>query len=569
MSKRRSRVLQRTTRMVAEKRDANVAASKGDANRKSVKIEDCPTYSHSSGSSVNEMVNQSGGDSEDSTSPRAAGCRTRRRTMSGGRAEHHLLTTKTGKKIYTKGRPPWYDKKGKSLKHPFVIGVCGGSASGKTTVAEKIVERLGIPWVTILSMDSFYKVLTPEEIKAAHESRYNFDGPNAFDFDLLYEVLKRLREGKSVDVPVYDFNTHSRDPNSKMMYGADVLIFEGILAFHDERIKNLMDMKVFVDTDGDLRLARRIVRDVTDRGRDIDGIMEQYFTFVKPAFDKYIAPCMDSADLIVPRGGENDVAIDMIVQNVMAQLVERGYDRNQNNRDRHDLVRDDLPDCLPENLFILKETPQVKGLVTFVRDRETSRDNHIFYSDRLMRILIEECMNHMPYKDVEIEMAGGRKTIGKRKDAQICGLPIMRAGECMETALRSIVKDCVIGKILIQTNETTFDPELHYIRLPPHITRYKVIIMDATVTTGSAAMMAIRVLLDHDVKEEDIFVASLLMGQQGAHALAYAFPKVKLITTAMDHQMTENCYLIPGMGNFGDRYYGTGLEQDMDEPFDM
>lgn len=107
--------------------------------------------------------------------------------------------------------------------------------------------------------------------------------------------------------------------------------------------------------------------------------------------------------------------------------------------------------------------------------------------------------------------------------------------------------------------------------------------MDATVTTGSAAMMAIRVLLDHDVKEEDIFVASLLMGQQGAHALAYAFPKVynflfelkiinfqvKLITTAMDHQMTENCYLIPGMGNFGDRYYGTGLEQDMDEPFDM
>lgn len=118
---------------------------------------------------------------------------------------------------------------------------------------------------------------------------------------------------------------------------------------------------------------------------------------------------MDSADLIVPRGGENDVAIDMIVQNVMAQLVERGYDRNQNNRDRHDLVRDDLPDCLPENLFILKETPQVKGLVTFVRDRETSRDNHIFYSDRLMRILIEECMNHMPYKDVEIEMAGGRK----------------------------------------------------------------------------------------------------------------------------------------------------------------
>ncbi|CAB3406392.1 unnamed protein product [Caenorhabditis bovis] len=542
------------------------SASSGDSNRR-VKIEDVPTYSHSSGSSVNEMVNGSGDSIEGAASlAGSAGCRTRRRTMSGGRAENHLLTTKTGKKIYTKGRPPWYDKRGQALKQPFVIGICGGSASGKTTVAEKIIERLGIPWVTILSMDSFYKILSKEEAEEAERSNYNFDHPNAFDFDLLHEVLVRLREGKSVEVPVYDFNTHSRDPNPKMMYGADVLIFEGILAFHRQDIKDLMDMKVFVDTDGDLRLARRIVRDVSERGRTIDGINEQYFRFVKPAFDRYIAPGMEEADLIVPRGGDNDVAIDMIVQNVMAQLVERGYDRNQNNRDRHELVREDLPDCLPDNLIILKQTPQVRGLVTFVRDRATSRDNHIFYSDRLMRILIEEVMNHMPYKDIEVELSNGRKTMGKRKDAMICGLPIMRAGECMESALRSVVKDCVIGKILIQTNESTFDPELHYIRLPPHITKYKVIIMDATVTTGSAAMMAIRVLLDHDVREEDIFVASLLMGQQGAHTLAYAFPKVKLITTAMDTHMTEHCYLIPGMGNFGDRYYGTGIDIDPDEP---
>ncbi|CAI5446888.1 unnamed protein product [Caenorhabditis angaria] len=548
----------------------DVEATTRKSAKRSVKIEENPIFSQSSGSSVNEMVNltdESSSPSEETSPPRAAS-RTRRRTMSGGRAEHHLLTTKTGKKIYTKGRPPWYDKRGKSLKQSFLIGICGGSASGKTTVAEKIVERLGIPWVTILSMDSFYKVLNKKQIEQANSSDYNFDHPDAFDFELLHKTLDRLRVGKSVEVPVYDFNTHSRDPNPKMMYGADVLIFEGILAFHDKKIRDLMDMKVFVDTDGDLRLARRITRDVSERGRTIDGITDQYFKFVKPSFDLYIAPGMQEADLIVPRGGDNDVAIDMIVQNVMAQLVERGYDSNQNNRDRHDLVREDLPDCLPQNLIILKQTPQVRGLVTFVRDRTTSRDDHIFYSDRLMRILIEEVMNHMPYRDVEVELANGKKAAGKRKNAQICGLPIMRAGECMESALRSVVKDCVIGKILIQTNESTFDPELHYIRLPPHITRYKVIIMDATVTTGSAAMMAIRVLLDHDVKEEDIYVASLLMGQQGAHALAYAFPKVKLITTAMDSHMTENCYLIPGMGNFGDRYYGTGLDLDLDEPFE-
>ncbi|RCN28293.1 phosphoribulokinase/uridine kinase family protein [Ancylostoma caninum] len=195
-------------------------------------------------------------------------------------------------KIYTKGRPPWYDKFGNTLKQPYVIGICGGSASGKTTVAEKIIEKLEIPWVTILSMDSFYKVLNEEEHILAEQSNYNFDHPNAFDFDLLFEVLTRLREGKNCEVPVYDFTTHSRDNNPKvenfpefildqMMYGADVLIFEGILAFHRPDINAMMDMKVFVDTDGDVRLARRLNRDINERGRDTIGVLEQYFRFVK------------------------------------------------------------------------------------------------------------------------------------------------------------------------------------------------------------------------------------------------------------------------------------------------
>ncbi|CAD6198583.1 unnamed protein product [Caenorhabditis auriculariae] len=226
--------------------EASSAAGKvtksGRDSRRSVKIEEVPTYSHSSGSSVNEMANEVDDEFEGGHSPRLG--RIRLRTLSGSKADHHLLTTKTGRKIYTKGRPPWYDKRGKALKQPYVIGICGGSASGKTTVAEKIIERLEIPWVTILSMDSFYRVLSPEEHDCAERSDYNFDDPSAFDFQLLHEVLSRLREGKSVEVPVYDFTTHSRDPNPKVMYGADVLIFEGILAFHVEKIKDLMDMKV-------------------------------------------------------------------------------------------------------------------------------------------------------------------------------------------------------------------------------------------------------------------------------------------------------------------------------------
>ncbi|CAI4227209.1 unnamed protein product [Auanema sp. JU1783] len=530
---------------------------------RSVKIEDLPNYYNSSGSSVNEMTR-----ADDSPSPPAP--RRRIRTMSGSKSEHHLLTTKTGRKIYTKGRPPWYDKKGKNLKQPYVIGICGGSASGKTTVADKIIEKLEIPWVTVLSMDSFYKVLDEEQHRQAELSNYNFDHPNAFDFDLLFDVLSRLREGKSTEVPVYDFTSHSRDNNPKVMYGADVLIFEGILAFHRPDICDMMDMRVFVDTDGDLRLARRLNRDINERGRDVAGVLDQYFRFVKPAFEAYIAPGMKAADIIVPRGGDNDVAINLIAKQVMTQLIKRGYDETAHKPCRQELVSAAcLPDELPDNLVIIKETPQVRGLHTFIRDKNTKRDEIIFYSERLTRILIEEAMNFMPYCNFDYELGTGQKLTGKRKAAEICGVAIMRAGETMENSLRAIVKDCKMGKILIQTNEQTLEPELYYLRLPKDIHNYKVLLMDATVATGAAAMMAIRILLDHDVPEENIYLLSLLMSEPGVHALAYAFPKVRLITTAVDKLLSDNFYVMPGMGNFGDRYYGTCLsDDDGEEPFD-
>ncbi|VDK30340.1 unnamed protein product [Gongylonema pulchrum] len=342
------------------------------------------------------------------------------------------------------------------------------------------------------------------------------------------------------------------------MYGADVLIFEGILAFHSQKLTDLMDMKVFVDTDPDTRLARRLERDIEDRGRDLEGVLAQYLRFVKPAFDTFIAPGMKIADIIVPRGGENEVAIDLIVKQVKTQLAERGYDASKNlYLQRADMVQKDLPLQLPRTLTILPQTPQVRGLHTFMRNRKTTRDEFIFYSDRLMRILIENAMNSMPFKDTAVTKPTGESFVGKAKTSQICGVAIMRAGETMEHALRAVVKDCKMGKILIQTNEKTMEPELFYLRLPKNIHQYKVLLMDATVATGAAAMMAIRVLLDHDVLEENILLLSLLMAETGAHSLAYAFPKVTLLTTAVDSHISELFYVIPGMGNFGDRYYGT------------
>ena len=153
-----------------------------------------------------------------------------------------------------------------------MIGVCGGSASGKTTVANKIISELGVPWVTLLSMDSFYKVLNEKQHEQAALNEYNFDHPDAFDFDLLLKTLKRLKEMKKVEVPIYNFVTHRRESKTVSMYGANVIIFEGILAFHMEEIRDILDMKIFVETDSDVRLARRLKRDISMRGRDIHGV---------------------------------------------------------------------------------------------------------------------------------------------------------------------------------------------------------------------------------------------------------------------------------------------------------
>lgn len=453
--------------------------------------------------------------------------------------------------IYTQGRPPWYNAYGQ-MKEPFVIGICGGSASGKTTVAQKIIEQLNIQWVTLLSMDSFYDVLSPEQHAMAADNEYNFDHPDAFDFDLLCQTLQRLKEGKKVDVPIYNFVTHRRETKTVSMYGANVLIFEGILAFHDKKVLDLLDMKVFVDTDSDIRLSRRLNRDISQRGRDIKSVLKQYELHVKPAFDYYIAPSMQHADIIVPRGGENEVAINLIVHHVQNQLENRGF------RLREKLATHMADQPLPESLQVLPSTPQIRGLHTFVRNRDTPRDEFIFYSKRLIRLVIEYALSLLPYETVIVTTPQNETYEGKRSSAKkICGVSILRAGETMEDALTEVCQDIPLGKILIQTSRETGEPELYYLRLPKHIKKHRVILMDATVATGAAAMMAIRVLLDHDVPEENIYLVSLLMAVSGVHTIAYAFPKVNIVTTAVDPKINEKFHVLPGIGNFGDRYFGT------------
>ncbi|XP_019738282.1 uridine-cytidine kinase-like 1 [Hippocampus comes] len=465
--------------------------------------------------------------------------------------------------IYTAGRPPWYNVTGTTFKEAFVIGLCGGSASGKTTVANKIIEALDVPWVVLLSMDSFYKVLTKEEQELAANNEYNFDHPDAFDFELLVNVLRKLKKGKSIKVPVYDFTSHSRRKEWKTVYGANVVIFEGILAFANKELLKLLDMKVFVDTDSDIRLTRRLKRDVSQRGRDIGGIIKQYNKFVKPAFEQYIEPTVQLADIVVPRGGDNFVALDLIVQHVHSQLEKREITV------RSALASAHQGQPLPDTLSVLKSSPQVRGMHTIIRNKETNRDEFVFYSKRLMRLLIEHALSFLPLQPASVETPQGSVYHGRRLSGKrITGVSILRAGETMEQALMAVCKDIRLGKILIQTNHNTGEPELHYLRLPKDISEDFVILMDSTVSTGAAALMAIRVLLDHDVAEDKIFLLSLLMAEMGIHSVAYAFPKVRIITTAVDKEVNHEFHIIPGIGNFGDRYFGTDAPSDWCESDD-
>ena len=198
----------------------------------------------------------------------------------------------------------------KIRERPYLIGISGGSGGGKTSVANVLFKCLGIENCLLFSMDTYYKNLTPEQEK--NLSNYNFDTPDALDLDLIYEHLSDLMQWKSIEMPTYDFNTNSRQKETIHLKPNKFIIFEGILAFHEKRMRDLMDLKLFIDLNDDMRLSRRIYRDIISRGRKMETVIERYHKFVKPAYNLFIKPTKKYADIIIPRGGSNTIAIDLI-----------------------------------------------------------------------------------------------------------------------------------------------------------------------------------------------------------------------------------------------------------------
>ena len=194
---------------------------------------------------------------------------------------------------------------------PFVIGVAGGSGSGKTTVVRRIVQSLGDEQVTVLDHDRYYR--DRNDLRLEERAALNYDHPDSLETDLMVRHLNALRAGSAVEVPVYDFTRHARRPLTETIHPRKALIVEGILIFTDAALRSLLDVKVFVDADDDIRFIRRLKRDVAERGRTMESVVEQYTGTVKPMHLEFVEPSKRYADVIVPQGGHNTVAIEMLL----------------------------------------------------------------------------------------------------------------------------------------------------------------------------------------------------------------------------------------------------------------
>jgi len=204
---------------------------------------------------------------------------------------------------------------------PLIIGIAGGTGSGKTTVARKIAEALPESSVAFLDMDGYYRNF--DHLPLDERRRINWDHPEAFDLDLFASQLEQLGRGEPIEKPVYDFATHLRSPRTERITPADVVVVDGILLFVDERVRALFDVKVFVDADADIRLVRRIQRDMAERKRPLEEILQQYLTTVRPMHLQFVEPGKRYADIVLPHGGQNAVAIEMILTTIQRRLDAR------------------------------------------------------------------------------------------------------------------------------------------------------------------------------------------------------------------------------------------------------
>ncbi|CCG25729.1 Urk1 protein [Candida orthopsilosis Co 90-125] len=419
--------------------------------------------------------------------------------------------------------PPW--------TAPYIIGIAGNSGSGKTSISQQIIQGINQPWTVLLSFDNFYKSLSPEESRRAFANEYDFDTPRSLDLDAVVETVRTLKRGGKSIIPVYSFAKHARTDKTNTVYGANVIIVEGLYALYDPRLLEMMDLKIYVDTDLDICLSRRLIRDILYRGRDLNGAIKQWTTFVKPNAVKYINPTKENADLVIPRGLDNTIAIDLMIKHIKNQLALKSKRHLQNLKSLGYNIEFKVENY--PNLKLLKPTNQLRGINSILFNKNTSRDDFIFYFNRLSGLLIEYAQsNFFDFKSRRVTcFEKPYKYQGMQAmQTQMVAVSIIRSGDCFMTSLKKTFPELTVGKMLIQSDSSTGEPQLHYESLPHNISSIgRILLLDSQTISGAGAIMAIQVLVDHKVKQEDIIFVSYLSTEIGIRRILNVFPSVKLV----------------------------------------
>lgn len=450
-----------------------------------------------------------------------------------------------------------------------------------------------IPWVAIVSQDAFYKPLTPEQTAQAFEQNFDFDHPSAIDQELLVKCVSDMKRSRAVHIPVYSFTNHQRTSETTYLYGHAVIVVEGIFVLQDPKLRELLDLKIFVQTDPDLMLARRIRRDIVERGRSVDGVLDQYLRFVKPSFDTFVSTTARYADIIVP-GLNNSVAIEVISQHITKHLNrsraksippvidedeegeeaedEQGFGSFPKSRllvgttscgkTAHAIEREPyssppqstaVPNLttisavipLPSNVLVVPPSPQINSLLTILHDARTKSGEFAFACRRMGTHIVETAMSLLPYSEKRITLHSGDTYTGVGLDVEnICAVSILRSGAIFEPAIRRAIPALALGSMLIQSSNTSHYPLLYSVSLPRVVRdRNKakhtwVILSDSQIGTGSVAAMAVRVLLDHGVQQHHIIMLALISSARGGlWMLQRMFPMVRIVVGGVDPGM--------------------------------
>ncbi|KAL7665534.1 Uridine kinase [[Candida] zeylanoides] len=447
----------------------------------------------------------------------------------GASARSHSISQLSLNEPHPSYTPPWTE--------PYIIGIAGYSGSGKTSISQRIIQELNQPWTILLSFDNFYNPLTPRQRQQAFECEFDFDTPDSLDLDLLVGCVQSLKEGHKTEIPNYSFTHHNRTDRTTTIYGATVIIIEGIYALYDQRLLDMMDVKIFVDTDLDVCLARRLGRDILVRGRELQGAMKQWEKFVKPNAVRHVMHTMNNADLVVPRGLDNTVGINMMIKHIQNQLALKSALHLKRLQELGGHQHKKFGELVAQdNVKILPTTNHTRGINAILFNAATDRSDFILYFNIMAFRIIELALDFdTNYRATAITTLQGYQYQGCRSDSEIIAVNIIRSGDCFMSSIRKTLPDVVVGKLLIQSDSLTGEPQLHTESLPPSIKqskqiprKVKILLFDAQIISGAASIMAIQVLVDYGVAVSDIVLCSYLSTEIGLRRILHAFPQVKL-----------------------------------------